>query len=168
MEEVKTKRGKIAFGEEKILLEENYLDYFHNLERELWHNGESRHKLGLALFAFTLSYTVVMVVAAAFFLNLQSLLVFSASAVAIFGLIWLVQRRRGFTTDNKIFYSDIEEVKLVEGRNWLTCPRFIIKYQKEETLKKRYVAMHSHLIPGVDKRIQNIKKNFESKEIELS
>lgn len=168
MEEVKTKRGKIGFGEEKILLEENYLDYFHNLERELWHNGESHHKLGLALFAFTLSYTVVMVVAAAFFLNLQSLLVFAASVTVVYGLLWMLQRKREFTTDNKISYDDIQEVKLVEGRNWLTCPRFIIKYQKEETLKKRYVAMHSHLIPGVDERIQNIKENFESKQIKVS
>ena len=162
MEEVKTKRGKIGFGEEKILLEENYLDYFHNLERELWHNGESHHKLGYALFAFALSYTVVMIVAAAFFLNLQSLIVFAVSATVVYGLIWMLQRKRGFTTDNKISYDDIEEVKLVEGRNWLTCPRFIISYGKEEGEKHRYIAMHSHMIPGVNDRIDKIEENFNS------
>lgn len=167
MEEIKTKRGKIGFGEEKILLEENYLDYFRNLYRELWVEGEHHHMLTMFLLVFAMSYSAVMFIAMAVFIGLQNLFVFGASTIGVFGLIWLIQRKRGFTTDKKIFYEDIKDVELVKGRNWLTCPRFIIKYQVEDSTKKRYVAMHSHMIPGVDDRIRRIKENFESNEIEI-
>lgn len=163
MKEIKTKRGKIGFGEEKILLEENYLDYFRNLYRELWKDGERHHMLTLLLLVFAASYSGTMLVAMMLFMDLQQLAFLGAAVVVVFGLIWFMQRLRGFTTDKKILYEDIRRVTLVRGRNWITCPRFVIEYGDEEGENRRYVAMHSHMIPGVEDRIEQIRDNFESR-----
>lgn len=168
MDEVKTKRGKIGFGEEKILLDENYLDYFRNLYRELWKEGEHHHMLTMFLLAFAFSYSLTMLIAMALFVDLQQLVFFAVTAVTVFTGIWILQRQRGFTTDKKIMYDDIRDVKLVRGRKWITCPRFVITYGEEGAESRRYIAMHSHMIPGVEDRIDEIKENFEYRDIEVS
>jgi len=164
MKEVKTKRGTIAFGEENILLEENYLDYFRNLYRELWEEGEHHHMLTMFLLVFAITYSAVMFVSVSLLVNLNYLLGFITTATAVYALIWSIQRKRGFTTEGKISYEDIKQVKFVEGKNWFTCPRFIIEYGQD---KRRYISMHSHMIPGVDDRIEEIKSSFESKDVEI-
>jgi hypothetical protein len=168
MDEVKNKRGKIGFGEEKILLEENYLDYFRNLYRELWKEGEHHHMLTLFLIVFAFSYSATIFAAILFYLGIRQLVIFIGTVLVVFGVIWTVQRLRGFTTDLKIDYSDINTIRFVKGRNLITCPRFVIKYGEEGKQKRRYISMHSHMIPGVEDRIDRIKENFESRDIEVS
>lgn len=168
MEEVKTSRGKIGFGEEKVLLEENYLDYFRNLYRELWVEGEHRHMLTMFLIVFAFSYSATIFAAILLYLNINQLVIFVALAATVFGVIWIIQRLRGFTTDGKISYDGVQEVRFVEGRSLITCPRFVIRYRSEGEEKRRYVSMHSYMIPGVEDRIERIKENFNSQGIEVS
>ena len=165
MKEVKTKRGRIGFGQENIILSENHLDYFRNLYRELWKDGKGHHMVLTFLIVFALSYGLTIILASLLFLDPGDFLVFGASAMVIYGSVWIVQRMRGFTTDRKIRYDSIDSVKFVEGRKWFTCPRFIIRYGEEN---KRYITMHSHLIPGVEDRVEKIKKGFQDKEVEVS
>lgn len=164
MKEVKTKRGTIAFGEKNILLEENYLDYFRNLYKELEEEGEHHHMLTMFILVFAITYSAVMFVSMSLLVNLNYLIGFIATATIVYALIWGIQRKRGFTTEGKISYEDIKQVKFIEGKNWVTCPRFIIEYSES---KKRYISMHSHMVPGVDERIEKIKDNFKSKDVEL-
>lgn len=165
MKEVKTKRGKIGFGQEKIILNENYLDYFRNLYRELWKEGEHHHMVILFLIVFAFSYGLTMIVASLLFLSPGDIMVFGVSAVLVYGSVWVLQRLRGFTTDRKIRYDSIETVELVRGRKWFTCPRFIVRYGEDS---RRYVSMHSHLIPGVEKRIDEITEGFEAHGIDIN
>lgn len=165
MEEVKTKRGRIGFGEENIILDENYLDYFRNLYRELWVEGEHHHMLSLFILVFVASYGFAMLGLLFLMMDFSQLLVLAAASASVYGAIWVVQRRRGFTTDGKIAYGDISEVEFVEGREWFTCPRFIIRYGDDS---KRYISMHSHIIPGVDDRVEKIEEGFTDREISVS
>lgn len=168
MEEVKTKRGRIGFGQDKAIMSENYGNYFRNLYRELWKDGDKNSKLIMAMILFVLTYTFTMIASIIALLNTTQLIILLSTGVIFFGILWVVQRVRGFTTDIEIPYNSIESVKLVKGRKWLTCPRFIIRYIKDDKMRKRYISMHSYLIPGVEDRIELIKENFESEGIEVS
>ncbi|EGQ42784.1 MAG: hypothetical protein J07AB43_07720 [Candidatus Nanosalina sp. J07AB43] len=160
LRQVKTKRGRIGFGEDNVVLTENYLDYFRNLYRDLWVEGKTHHKASLFALTFAISFGLTVSMLSLMMLSIDVLVVLLASLVSFYGFVWVVQRFRGFTTDRKISYDDIEDVRLVEGKSWLTCPRFIISYGQD---KRRYVSMHSHLLPGVSSRIEEIEEGFEEK-----
>ena len=160
MRQVKTKRGRVAFGEDNVVLTENYLNYFRNLYRELWVDGQTHHKASLFALTFAVSFGLTVSMLSLMMLSIDVILVLLASFVSFYGFVWVVQRFRGFTTDRKIPYDDIDDVRLVEGKSWLTCPRFIISYGDD---KRRYVSMHSHLLPGVSSRIEEIEEAFEEK-----
>ncbi|MFB6116776.1 MAG: hypothetical protein ABEK10_04680 [Candidatus Nanosalina sp.] len=164
MKEVKTKRGTVGFGKEKIILEESYMDYFRNLYRELWKEGEHHHMILVFLMVFALSYGLTMTVAA-LMLQPSNLMVFLLISAAVYVVIWIIQRSRGFTADRKIRYDEISKVNLVRGSKWLTCPRFVVAYGEGD---RRYISMHSHLIPGVEERISEIKDGFNDNGIEVS
>jgi len=77
-------------------------------------------------------------------------------------LAWIHKLENGFTSEKFIHKSEINSVDFNPGKKWITCPRFIINYQDDGEEKKRYVIMPTHLIPGVDKDIEEMKHKFEN------
>lgn len=164
LRQVKTKRGIAGFGEESLILSENYLDYFRNLYTELWVEGEEHHKISLLFMVFAVSFGFTLSGLAVATMNSYSLLIILASLVCSYGLVWVFQRYRGFTKQGKISYSDIDSVDFVEGTKWLTCPRFVINYDNG---RRRYISMHSYLLPGVEDRVDSIVDGFEENGFEV-
>lgn len=164
MESYRTKRGDVVFGAEKILFEESYLQYFRNLYRDLWENGGFRQKGFFATAIFAYAYTFAVFTSFFFSASFSIRLNVAGGIIGIMLVVWLVQKLRGFTTEQFIDLEDIEKVSFVEGQKWVASSRFVVSYGDG---KKRYVTMPSSIISGVEQNIEEVREEFESREIEV-
>ncbi len=167
MKEIPTKRGRITFGTEKVMMEESWTDYLRNSYEGFWENGELVDKLFFALtLAFVSSAGSFLAVA---YFNAPLLAQINAAAMVLI-LAFAVMIYEHWNNVEKakfIKYSEIESVKLVEGLKPVTCPRFIIDYRRDGKENMRYVTMPIELMPGVEDNIREIIDQFDDKGIEV-
>lgn len=79
----------------------------------------------------------------------------------------IVNFQRGFVRDRKISKQYVESVSLNEGKKGFTNPRFVIEFEKEGELKKRYVMMPSKIFRYTDEEIEKAKEIFKDEGFEL-
>lgn len=167
MEEYRTKRGTAAFGSNRVIMEESISTYIRNFVDSMWYKGDLRQNMAFVFILALVLYAIELI----FFFLLNATFtqrVIYVSSVAAFMLaVWTVEHFRGFTDEKFVEYETINSVKFIEGRKWLTCPRFILKYSSEDEEKKRYITMPHELLGDVEKDVEEIKKEFRSRDIEV-
>lgn len=165
MDEFRIKKGECVFGSDRIMLEESLTGHFRNL-LDMWHDGGLREKIIFSASVFTVFFSLFFIGSYLIRASFVELVMFSTGMIAILLVSFAHKYEHGFTSDKFIQNDDLESVTFVEGRRWLTCPRFIINYSQNGKGKKRYVIMPTHLIPGVEEDIEDMKERFEEMDVE--
>jgi len=76
-----------------------------------------------------------------------------------------VNRRHGVGSADRIPLYDVESVAAVEGDDWLTRPRFVVRYWRNGGVKERYVMMPSGLLSYADEEFERAKSAFRERGI---
>jgi len=69
-------------------------------------------------------------------------------------------RRRGVGSADRIPLHDVKSVAAVEGDDWLTRPRFVVRYWRGGGVKERYVMMPSGLLSYADEEFERAERAF--------
>lgn len=165
MDEFRIKKGQCVFGSDRIMLEESLTGHFRNLF-DMWYEGETRHKAIFAASVFAVFFSFSIIGNFLMLASVKAIGAFTLLLLAVLLISYAHKYEHGFTNAKFIQNDDLESVKFVEGRRWLTCPRFILDYSEDGKGKKRYVIMPTHLIPGVEEDIEGIKEKFEEMDVE--
>lgn len=167
MEGFRTKRGTITFSTSQLMLEESLSDYFTNAFEGFWEEGGLNEKLFFLFMVAAMSFSASFI-GAAFItapldiqMNAAGFIILTAFAVMIY------EHWNKVDKDKFIKYDDIKSVKLVEGMKPFTCPRFIIKFEKNDNERTRYVTMPVEYMPSVERDVAEIKKRFKDKNIDV-
>ena len=168
MDKFRTKRGSVTFSNTKVMMEESLKAYFTNMFEGLWEKGGAKEKIFFMLIVAFLSFCTSFVAAAFYSAPLYIKLSLSAFLLSIALAIMIYEHLNNVEKEKFIAYENINSVKFVEGIKLITCPRFIIKYEKDGEEKTRYITMPMHYVPNVQKDIESIKKAFKQKEVEVA
>lgn len=166
MDDVRIKKGKIVFGSDRLMLEETFSGHISNI-LDMWREGGRDERIAFSVTAFVFFFSLSSIV--------NFLILGSPIQIGFFGILmmsalmlaWIHKLENGFTNEKFIQKSEINSVDFNPGMKWVTCPRFIINYQEDGEEKKRYVIMPTHLIPGVDRDIEEMKHKFENLDIDF-
>ena len=72
----------------------------------------------------------------------------------------VLNSRRGVTGDDRIPLRDVEAVEAVAGDDWLTRPRFVVRYWRGGRIRYRYVMMPSGLLSYGDAEFDRAVATF--------
>lgn len=167
MEEFSTKRGRITFGTEKIMMEESIKGYFKNSFNGFWEKGGINEKIFFLVMVGLTSFSLSILVASFVFAPIQIQFDVAAVIMVLALSVMIFEHWNNVDRAKFIPYDNISYVEYVEGMTPLTCPRFIVKYDKEDVEKTRYVVMPTKYMPGVKDDIESIKNNFEENNVRI-
>jgi hypothetical protein len=66
--------------------------------------------------------------------------------IGIIGVSYIINHFRGFSYDYVIPREKIQSFTAVEGSKGFTRPRFIVEFEKNGEVRKRYIMMPSKLL----------------------
>jgi hypothetical protein len=72
----------------------------------------------------------------------------------------VLNARRGVTSDDRIPLHDVEAIEAVGGDDWLTRPRFVVRYWSGDGVKYRYVMVPSGLLSYGDSEFDRAAATF--------
>lgn len=150
----RTKRGKCVVEDDVIRLESSAAGYL----RHLWHGNRL---LFLGFVAGVIFAPVVLILQVLAGNASPAPMLLGAMVVLLVLLaVRAVYRLRGFTRDKKIPIDKVERVVAVEGTKGLTRPRFVVRYEKEGRIRKRYVLMPSKWLSFGEEELRRAKEVF--------
>jgi len=167
MQEHLTKRGKITFGTEKVMIEESIKAYFTNSFKGFWKDGDVNEKIFFLTMTGLLSFSISFILASFFFAPLDIQLDIAVLFITLALAVMIYEHWNKVDREKFIPYKSINYVEYVEGIDYLTCPRFLIKYSKNDEEKTRYVVMPSNFMPETEENIEEIKQEFEDRDIQI-
>lgn len=166
MEEYRIKKGECVFSSDRMMLEETFSGQISHL-LDLWRHGDRDSRLAFVVSTFAVFFSISFVASYLVVASFTRVTFLAAALTSVLVLSEAHQRLYGFTREKFIHKEDIESVEFKEGVRWLTCPRFIVNYVEDGEEKKRYVIMPTHLLPGVDEDIEELKEKFQDMEVEV-
>ncbi|MFB6241600.1 MAG: hypothetical protein ABEJ36_02245 [Candidatus Nanosalina sp.] len=167
MDEVRVKKGFCRFSEDQLMLEETVSGYVSNM-LDMWRDGGNRERAVFTLIVAVLGFSFSAVFTFIMTSSPIQLMTFSVLLIAALLSAWIHKKYHGFTSDKFIPLEEIDSVRYVEGNKWLTCPRFVINYADGGEERKRYVVMPTHFLPGVREDVEEMKRQFEDRDIEVA
>jgi hypothetical protein len=78
-----------------------------------------------------------------------------------------VGRRHGVGSADRIPLHDVASVAAVEGDDWLTRPRFVVRYWRGGEVRERYVMMPSGLLSYADEEFERAESAFRERGISV-
>lgn len=149
------------------MMEESVKAYFTNMFEGLWEDGGAKEKIFFMALVGFLSFCTSFVAAAFYSAPLYTKLFLGTSLLSVALAVMIYEHWNNVEKEKFIEYEKINSVKLVEGVKLFTCPRFIVKYERDGEEKTRYITMPMHYIPGVEESIESIKQAFEERDVEV-
>jgi hypothetical protein len=153
----RTKRGRCVLTDDELRVESGLLLQ----ARRYWEGNR-------ALLAGYLAAYGLLVAAAVRVLDREGWTALAVGAGAVAALVVagrVVNRRRGVTGDERIPLHDVERIEVFEGDDWLTRPRFVVRYWRDGRVKRRYVMMPSGLLSYGESEFERAKRLFREREL---
>lgn len=159
MQTFRTKRGRCVLTDEELRIETGVVPQI----RRYWEGNKLLLAVYLVVYAVLLAAAVEVVRGGNW-----GALAFGAGVVAAVSVGgWVLSRRRGVRSDDRIPLGDIESVAAVEGDDWLTRPRLVVRYWRGNGVKRRYVMMPSGLLSYGDSEFERAKAVLREREISV-
>ncbi|UPV99690.1 hypothetical protein M0R88_14360 [Halorussus gelatinilyticus] len=157
METFRTKRGRCVLTDDELRLESGlYLQ-----ARRYW-EGNKPLLAGYICLYGALAVAAVRVVRAG---DWRAIAVGALAVTVLFVVGRTVNRRRGVGSADRIPLHDVESVAAVEGDDWLTRPRFVVRYWRGGGVKRRDVMMPSGLLSYGESEFERAKRRFRERGI---
>lgn len=138
-----TKRGWCVVEDDGLRLQGSTFGYLRNLYGGYWQRGSRRQRLLFAVTAVGLPLGIVGAV-----LSGPSLPALAVALAAYLAFAAYQRVVRGFSADDWIPLSAIEDVRAVSGSTGLTRPRLVVRYRAAGNERRRYVMLPSRHLPG--------------------
>jgi hypothetical protein len=158
----RTNRGRAIFDEEKLYISSSWTGL---LKR--YYEGGFFGKLtlsSLTLLPIIYLFNFLMIRSTSF---LEGVAIGTVIGAVLIALYYTVNYFRGFSYKSVISKDSIKGFKVIEGSTGLTQPRFIIKFEKSNEIKNRYIIMPSMLLSYGESEFEKAKKLIKEEGFEI-
>lgn len=153
MASFRTKRGRCHLDGDRLRLESSLWGQL----RRYWEGNRLLFGAYLVALGAVAGFVVTQALAGEY----RRVLLWGGGVVAALGVGLAVNRLRGFTREEEIELDRILRVRAVEGRKGLTRPRFVVAYERDGQVRKRYVMMPSKWLSYGPGEFHRARETFE-------
>ncbi|WP_137287082.1 hypothetical protein [Halorussus salinisoli] len=159
MASFRTKRGRCVLTDDELRVESGLLSQ----AKRYWEGNKPLLAAYLVVYAALVAASVQVVGRG----DWTALAVGVGVVVALVVVGRAVNRRHGVGSADRIPLHDVESVAAVEGDDWLTRPRFVVRYWRGGEVQRRYVMMPSGLLSYGESEFEEAKAVFRDRGISV-